>query len=257
MAVTKLKYLSDAGVQKLAEELIKVMNTKVADIIATELTSPGDDTHAPSTKAVIDKLGVSGTASDETAFGQIKNLQDKVDALGPTEDGKIDDLEAKIGTKEDTSDKDTVYGAMKKQEETLKEYISGLNHLTYQVVEEGEISATNPETRNTNVLYLQHDSAEDKSYEIWIWTGSDGSTGDYYVSGEETPDAQEGDTADKWICIGDTSLDLADYWKHTDENVTALQTEMLVAISDEEITTAVQTAYTSAADTKFTPGVGA
>lgn len=239
MAVTAYNYLDSNGVKTLAEELIKAANGRIKAAIVTT-TDGADDDHALSVKALLALIGKKGDKETypNSAFAEIQKL---IEALGV--DG-------------DTSDKSTVYGKIEKTKEELEEKMNSLKHLSYEILEPGEITATMPETRKNGTIYFQHDDESDKTYQIYIWTGSDNSTGEYYVDSGSTPDAQEGDTEDKWLCVGDTSLDLVGYWKNTDDNVTALQQQILKAIDEATIKSIVQTAFDENAGVALTASVG-
>ena len=75
--------------------------------------------------------------------------------------------------------------------------IASAHNLKIQVVV-GDIDQEVPlEERSTNILYLQKDNEQDPSWNMFIW--------------DADPDLQP-DPNGKWICIGDTEIDLSNYW---------------------------------------------
>lgn len=170
MAVTPYNFLNDAGVQTLAEFLLKAGNTRIKERIATAIAaaSYSDDNHVLSAKAI---LGL---------IGNINNYA-SMDGTGNTVLDKVAALRDAIGTSTDTSDDDTVYGEIA----TVRSEILALSHLTYQVVE-GDIETEVPTAAaRTDVIYLQHD---EPAYSV----GLDGylldSNGDHATANDGTSD---------------------------------------------------------------------
>jgi hypothetical protein len=88
---------------------------------------------------------------------------------------------------------------------------------------EGDISTvTEPKT---DVMYLQRDNADDKTWMIYI-----------YQNGS-------------WINVGDTEVDLSNYWTKDsiEEMKVALGMHNAEAITDEKISAAVEAAFASTA----------
>lgn len=78
--------------------------------------------------------------------------------------------------------------------------IAGITQLEFQVVEgKGDMSTLVSQPK-TNVMYLQRDDEADKTWVLYIYRDS------------------------KWIAIGDTSIDLVDYWAKKD--ITELKTAL-------------------------------
>lgn len=280
MAVTKFVHLDEAGVQTLAEYLLRCTNSRIRERILTSVTSAAysNNTHVLSAAAV---LGNIGDLSD----------YDNMDGTEASVLGKVAALRDKIGTDQDTAEDDTVYGEIA----SVRALISGLTHLTYQVVE-GPISGVqNPAE---DVIYLQHDAATyakgndgylldsngvhatandgENDYEVW----QDPSTGYFYkmvsgVQGARIYDTDEGgQTVDpifanvalvaddtynlyiwanmggdpvvhEWICVGDTSLELSNYWSKSDADTNLLKNTILDSLSSQTIIAKVQAAWNS------------
>lgn len=274
MAITKFNYLDQVGAQALATYLLRAGNTRIKERILTAIVdgSYSDDNHVLSSKAILDLIGKIGaydtmTGEEATVLGKIKAI----------------DLE--VGEKTDTSDKETVYGAIA----ATRELISGLTHLTYQVVT-GDIETQVPlEDVKEDVIYLQHDEpsysvgndgyllAADGShatvdgYEAWvdsdgkIYKMVDGVKGDELASDdpifaqvalvedktytlyigqlEYTDETKTTRKSVTWIAVGDTSLDLSNYWSKKDSDVAALRDLMLDELTDAQIETAVKAAW--------------
>lgn len=267
MALSKFYYLDQVGVQKMASEIFKDVNTRIKErITVADATNPekiadasfSDDSHALSAKAILSYVG------------NIANY------------ASLDGSEA------------TVVGKIKEIELTM----SALTHLTYQVVT-GDIETEVPwQDAKTDVIYLQHDepsiwvandgyvmhdastraSATDKSGTYYayydatqaMYFRSDGTTVstteltsedaifntssatgaaliedntyNLYVAIEEK-NAQDERTGVKWICVGDTALTLDNYWSKSDADVVALRNLMMDEITDTDIVSAVQNAF--------------
>ena len=278
MAITKFEYLDQVGAQALATYLLRAGNTRIKERIATAIAEAtySDDNHVLSAKAILDLIGkidnyASMTGEEGTVLAKIKAL----------------DLE--VGEKTDTSDKETVYGAI----QGVRELISGLTHLTYQVVT-GDIATQVPLADvKEDVIYLQHDApsysvgndgylldadgahakANDgtNDYEAWVDTdgkiykmvagvkGAELSADDaifanvalvedktytlYIGQLEYTDETKTTRKSVTWIAVGDTSLDLDNYWSKKDSDVAALRDLMLDELTDAQIETAVKAAW--------------
>ena len=135
----------------------------------------------------------------------------------------------KITSKYDSADTSNALSG-KGVDEALKllsNKVDGLTHLHIETVV-GEItSVADPDTA---ALYFQKDNDEDPTWVMYIYKDA------------------------KWISIGDTSIDLANYWKKTDieEMKTALGIVEYEAISNEAITAAVEAAFAETAPTTTT-----
>jgi hypothetical protein len=266
MAISKFYYLDQVGVQKMATEIFKDVNTRIKERITVANSSAPekidsasftDDSHVLSAKAILSYVG---------------NLSNYA---------AMDGTEA------------TVVGKIKEIELTM----SALTHLTYQVVT-GDIETQVPvDDANTDVIYLQHDAPS-------IWVANDGyvmhdastrayasdGSGTYYAyynatqgkyfrsdgttvstteltadntifSDTNTGAAYVEDTTYnlyiaieelnddkvrtgiKWLCVGDTTLTLNNYWSKTDADVVALRDLMMDEITEDDITSAVQAAF--------------
>lgn len=101
--------------------------------------------------------------------------------------------------------------------------IASAHNLKIQVVV-GDIDQVVPlEERSTNVLYLQKDDEQDPSWNMFIW--------------DANPDLQP-DPNGKWICIGDTEIDLSNYWSKDAEDMADLSAALGVDGLLTDMTTA-------------------
>jgi len=215
MAVNKVDYLDQTGVQTLATAVLKCANSRIRERIITTISSGSynDDTKVLSAKAI---LGITGASTDAanaagTLFARIAAINDA------------------IGTSSDTSSDSTVYGAIASAVDTLTTTISGLTHLTYQTVT-GPISSV--QDPDTEVIYLQQDSASDTEWNLYIWNVNGG-----------TEDPESGEMSGEWICVGDTSITLGNYWGKDDTDTNLLISTIMGAISDNDINTKVAAAF--------------
>lgn len=152
MAVTKFAHLDEIGVQTLATYLLRSTNSRIKERIATSIAagSYSDAEHVLSSAAILGLLGNIGNYDSMT--GQESTVL-----------GKVKALDVAIGSSSDASSENTVYGAI----QGVRESISALTHLTYQVVT-GDIEVEVPMAQaREDVIYLQHDEA---SYSV----GNDG-----------------------------------------------------------------------------------
>lgn len=109
--------------------------------------------------------------------------------------------------------------------------VNGFTHLTIQtVIGDIDEQVTEP---STSVMYFQKDNEEDKTWVIYI-----------YATVGETP---------SWVVVGDTSIDLVNYWAKTDidEMKTALGIHDAEALPAATITAKVEAAF--AATNPLTP----
>lgn len=266
MAVSKFYYLDQVGVQKMATEIFKDVNTRIKErITVADGTNPekiadasfSDDNHALSAKAILSYVG------DLSKYASLEGSES------------------------------TVLGKMKEIELTM----NALTHLTYQVVT-GDIDKQVPwEQAKTDVIYLQHDAPS-------VWVANDGyvmhnadtrayitddadtyyayydaTQGKYFKSDGTSVSSTELNSDDpifsntdtgaayvedttynlyvaieekneegtrigvKWICVGDTSLTLDNYWSKSDADVVALRDLMMDEITDDNIAAAVKAAF--------------
>lgn len=80
----------------------------------------------------------------------------------------------------------------------------------------GDINVIVPlEERSTDVLYLQRDSEEDKTWMMYIW--------------DANPDLHP-DPNGKWINVGDTEIDLSGYWSKSDEDMIELANRLGIPV---------------------------
>ena len=204
MAVNKVDYLDQNGVLKLSTELLKCANSRIKERILTSVTSAAyNDDEKVLSAKAI--LGITGSSSDAaSASGTLY--------------ARIAALVAAIGTSSDTASDSTVYGAIANAMGT----ISSLTHLTYQPVTGAITSVTTPDPE---VLYLQQDDAQDTTWNLYIWNEA-GNSG-----------------AGEWICVGETSATLQNYWGKDDTDTNLLISTIMGAISDNDIATKVAAAF--------------
>lgn len=101
--------------------------------------------------------------------------------------------------------------------------INSAHNLKIQTVV-GDIDIVVPlEDRSTNVLYLQKDDEQDPTWSMYIW--------------DADPDLQP-DPNGKWICIGDTEIDLSNYWSKDPDDMADLSAALGVDALTSDMTTA-------------------
>ena len=216
--ITKYQFLDEAGVNKLAEALLGKVNVRIGERIVTAVSATSNDKQVASAKAVYDLIAALQTAdttldgrvtANETAIGVNTQAIADINTAQGVQDGKISDLETDLGT--------------------LEAKVDGLTHLTLETVI-GDISTvTDPQT---DVMYLQKDNESDKTWMLYIY---------------QAP-ATDGE-AGTWINVGDTEVDLSNYWTKddADEMREALGIHDAEALPESAVTAAVETAFTNTA----------
>lgn len=219
MAVTTYQFLNEQNTQKFAEELLKKVNVRIGERIVTTVDGSSTDKTTPSAKAVntlITALQAQDTALSGRIDGHDTQLSQQGESIAALEtsqgkqDGKITAVESGLTE--------------------LRSTVEGLTHLTIQTVEGPIEEVTNPQT---DVLYMQRDNAEDRTWMLYI----------YQAPTAEPP------APGTWINVGDTEVDLSNYWSKDDveEMKTALNLHNAEAIPDEKITAAVNRAFLTTA----------
>lgn len=206
MAVNKLTFVDETGVQQLSTYLLQSANTRIKERILTSINDAAytDDKRVLAAKTILEVIGKStDTKEQNTLYGLIKKLTEE------------------IGTSADLQTSATVYGAIAKAKADVMATISGLTHLTYKTVT-GEIDDQVP-SPETDVIYLQQDSEEDTTWNLYVWN----------------------DTDEEWICVGDTSLTLSNYWSKSETDVNELQAKIMGKIDDATIKAKVTAAFTA------------
>ena len=265
--VEKFNFLDEAGVQKLALSIMQTTNTRIKERITTSLKAAdyNDTTHVLASKVILDLIGKIDDYA--TLTGE-----------GATVLDKIKKVDLAVGTAGDGTDAGTVYGEIAK----VRGEISALTHLTYYKVD-GDINDIAEQDRKSDVIYLQHDEpkivvgndgmvkaeggvdAETAGYKAFY----DAAQGKYFkvVDGQVTAeellagDAIFGVAAKaedntyilyvwnvvegvgEWLAVGDTSLDLSNYWSKTDADVNALKNKIMAPIAEDTITAQVKAAF--------------
>lgn len=214
MAIEKYQLLNEQGVQKLAELLLGKVNVRIGERIVTEVNENSSDKQVASAKALYNLINAL-QAKDAEMLAQLEEhdaqLSNNGDAIAEivegqvTQNEKIDELETNL--------------------QTLVDTVNSLTHLTIETVT-GDISTVvDPQT---DVMYLQRDNEEDKTWMMYIYQAP-------AVDGEEG----------NWINIGDTEVDLSNYWSkdNIEEMREALGIHDVEPITDEQITAAVDAAF--------------
>ena len=205
MAIETYQFMNEGGVQKLAELLLTKVNLRISERIVTEVTEGSTDKQVASAKAV---------------YALIKALQDadlatsnRVDTQGETIGSHADEI---TSINEDQLTQDDKITDIETGISELSEVVAGLTHLTINVVT-GDINTLVTEP-NTDVLYLQRDSEEDRTWMIYMYSETIG-----------------------WINVGDTEVDLSNYWTKDDieEMQVALNMHNVESIPDDYISSSV------------------
>lgn len=179
VVIEKLTFLDEVGIQKLSEAILKKTNTRIADRIVQELNDASDANHVVSAALLNTLLKARDTLIDANTTAIATN---KTDADKLVSD--VGDLTTKVG------DNTTNATAVADGITALDEKIAGLTHLTIDMVVGPISGVTDPKS---DVLYLQKDDEADTTWMLYIYR-EDGT----------------------WAQIGDTGVDLSDYWSKDD-----------------------------------------
>lgn len=210
MAINTYQFLNEEGVVKLAEQLLGKVNVRIGERIVTEVNENSSDKQVLSAKALyalINTLQAKDTEIEERLDEHDQQLSNNGEAIADlnesqaAQDEKITGLETNL--------------------QNLVDTVNNLTHLTIETVEGSIETVTEPQT---DVMYLQRDDANDKTWMMYIYTEANG-----------------------WVNIGDTEVDLSNYWSkdNIEEMREALRIHDAEAIPDEKIVAAVETAFAS------------
>lgn len=218
--VKNFTFLDQAGVSTLTTALLKQVNVKINDRAVDALSASSDAYHFLTAAALFGLLGATDAdGSGTTINDKIAALKTLVgqNATAVAGDGSvfgaIKQVIADIGDADSaTGAGDTVYDAIK----TLDTKVNGLTHLTIETYVGSVEDIADPKT---DKLYFVKADESDQTWELYVATNVTESSVD-------------------WVNVGDTSVDLANYFKHGD----------LTAMADDAITAAVAAAYAASAD---------
>ena len=210
MAIETYQFLNEAGVLKLAEQVLSKVNLRIGERIVTSVDENSTDKQVASAKALYTLVSAL-QAKDTELSGRL----DDHDTQLANNKTSIEDLEAK------DLEQDEKIGTIEDNLQTLTDTVNSLTHLTIETVEGPITGVTNP---RTDVMYLQRDDENDTTWMMYIYT-----------------------EAGEWINIGDTEVDLSNYWSKDsiEEMKEALGLHDAEALPDEKIISAVETAFTN------------
>lgn len=208
MAIEKLTFLDEVGIQKLSEALLSRVNTRIAERIVQEVNDASDGNHVASAAVLNALLKAKDTAiaANTTAIG-----------ANTTAIGEAKTSITELGTKVD--DNKTAIDSATTDLAALSTKVDGLTHLTIDTVTGAIDTVVEP---STSILYLQRDDEADKTWMLYIYR-EDGT----------------------WVNIGDTEVDLSNYWSKDDVDAMkeALGVPEMVAMTEAQITAAVEAAF--------------
>lgn len=273
MAVKKYNFLDESGVQVLANTILKAANNKIKDkmIDSSKPLTPdiyNDDQRTLTAKTI---LGL---------IGRIDEYDKSITGRGNTVLDKVKALKNAIGSKDDTGSTDSLYGAISK----AKEDISNLNNITYKIVTGKINEVITPGNERTDVIYLQHDNPSPKvgvdgylindSGEHVITSDTIGAYKAYQnPSTKIITKVRNGQITDErvlpgdpilslvslvedktynlyiwnneWLCVGDTSIELNNFWDKSNNSINELKTMMFTYIENNTIPKTVDDAFKS------------
>lgn len=215
--IEKLTFLDEVGIQKLSEAILKKTNTRISDRIVQELNDASDANHVVSAALLNTLLKARDTliGANTTAIATNKTDTDKLVA-------DVGDLTTKV------DNNTTNVAAAAAGITALDEKIAGLTHLTIDTVVGPISGVTDPKS---DVLYLQKDDEADTTWMLYIY--------------------REDNT---WAQIGDTGVDLSDYWSKDDNAAIkdAVGVPEVTPLAEDKILAAIDSAFDST--DLFNPG---
>ena len=286
MAVEKFNFLDESGVQNLAKYILQAANQRDKDRILTAINAAAysDADHVLSAAALLALIGninnfdstIDGTgntvldkikaiklaigteataeANDGTVYGEIAQVRSEISALTHlTYQTVIGDIETEVPTAQ--AQTDVLY--LQKDEDS---YVVGLDG--YLQDTNGDRATANDGTDD----YYAYVKADGKIYKATASAVSDtelasndaifanvatqaDTTWNLYIAQPIMGEGAQSETVVdiNWICVGDTSLDLANYWDKSDRSTEQLKQRILQAISTSDIQNAVNTAFSQTA----------
>ena len=210
MAIETYQFLNEAGVLKLAEQILSKVNLRIGERIVTTVDENSTDKQVASAKALYDLVHAL-QAKDTELSGRIDNQDTQIGNHATT----IEGLEAK------DVEQDGKINSLETNLRTLTDTVNSLTHLTIETVEGPITAVADP---RTDVMYLQRDDENDTTWMMYIYTA-----------------------AGEWINVGDTEVDLSNYWSKDsiEEMKEALGLHDAEALPDDKIISAVESAFTS------------
>jgi len=158
MAIETYQFLNQAGVEKLATELLGKVNLRIAERIVTEVSETSSDKVVPSAKTVYDLLAAANAASAD--------LKTRVDGHDTTLGEHGDSISA-LQTSQ--GEQDTKIGTLETDLAALSKTVDDLTHLTIETVTGSIDTVTTPAT---DKLYLQRDNESDKTWMLYVYQES-------------------------------------------------------------------------------------
>lgn len=273
MAVSKFYYLDQAGVQALAQDIFGKVNTRISDRLigydaeGISAASFADDTRTLTAKALLSYLGDLAdfdtlTGEEETLVGKMKAIQNNISALTHlTYQVVTGDIQTEVPMA-DAQD-DVIY--LQHDEPSI--WVANDGYVMHDAIHRASALEQDGETP----YYAFYDATADKYYKSDGTTVSsteltssddifdadnnvnaaalvEDTTYNLYIA-QLTKDGSGDTTAVNWICVGDTNLELSNYWSKKDSDVVALRDLMFDEITSVNIASAVQTAYNATAPT--------
>ena len=216
--IKEFTFLDQTGVSQLTSALLKQVNVKINDRAVATLDATSDAYHFLTAAALFGLLGAADSQDAATVNGAINALKALVstEAAAVADDGTV--FGAIKGIIADIGDKATAVagdGTVQGDIKELAAEVAALTHLTIDTYVGDVTTIPDPQT---DVLYFVKADDSDQTWELYI----------AQIDGETVT----------WINVGDTSVDLANYFKHGD----------LKAMEEQAIKDAVTAAYNESKD---------
>lgn len=158
MANELYQFMNEAGVRNLAEQLLGKVNVRIQERIVTEVNANSSDKQVASAKALYTLIN-----SMQAANTEINNRLDEHDAQLTNNGQALADISELQGTHA------TKIGTLEADLESLQNVVNNLTHLNIETVTGPISSITEP---RADILYLQRDNEEDKTWMMYIYQGN-------------------------------------------------------------------------------------
>lgn len=208
MALEKFTFLDEVGIQKLAEALLTKVNSRVAERIVQEISDASDANHVASAALLNSLL----KTRDALISGNTTAAATNKTSI----DGVVSDI-ADLETKVDTNTTDITSASNDIQ--ALDEKVDAFTHLTIDIVTGSIDTVADPKT---DILYFQRDDESDNTWMLYIYR-EDGT----------------------WVQIGDTGVDLSNYWSKDDTTdiKESLSVPEMTPLAEDKILAAIDAAF--------------
>jgi len=219
MAVETYQFLNEAGVQKLATELLGKVNSRIDERIVQAVSETSSTKQTLSAKALYELVAAIKSSGEGEDQGVIDALNARLDTNQGLLDGQAERIVALEGTQATQTEK---LDAVEEGLGDLQTEVGNLIHLNIETVTGSMDTVTDPKD---DILYFQRDNEADTMWMLYIYQGG------------------------SWVNIGDTEVDLSVIWskEEVEDLKVALNIHNAEALSDDTLVSVANAAYAATA----------